>query len=53
MGMTVDELARAFGLSPQLLMDFEAGRSEWREAERYRPILEWLERERGAQRDEP
>jgi len=47
--MTVDELALAFGIPPELLQGFEQGKAELPRAETFRPILDRLER---AQMDE-
>lgn len=46
LGMSVPELARAFGIPISLLQEFEEGRASLPEAERYRPILDRLELER-------
>lgn len=37
LGMTVDEPAKAIGLSPALLRDFEMGAVQLKDAEKYRP----------------
>lgn len=49
--MTIEELARAFGVPAELLQDFETGRADLRDAENYRPILDKLEKERLPQHD--
>ena len=49
--MSVEELARAFGVSAELLRNFENGESELRDAENYRLILDRLERDGQPQRD--
>jgi transcriptional regulator with XRE-family HTH domain len=51
LGLSVDELAREFGLPSRVLFDFERGTAALPEAEKYRPILERLEREQ--KRDDP
>jgi transcriptional regulator with XRE-family HTH domain len=46
LGMSVAELAKAFGISAELLHDFESGKPSLRDPEQYRPILDRLERDR-------
>lgn len=43
LGLTVPELATAFGVSPSLLDEFERGRTQLPNAEQYQPILDRLE----------